>query len=75
MKPDWNDAPEWARYMAQDSDGSWFWYENEPIAQKSYFLSNGNLQPCRKENPNWRSTVEERPVPNPEPEVVEDIEF
>ena len=30
MKPSWNDAPEWANYLAMDSDGSWWWYAEEP---------------------------------------------
>jgi len=28
--PDWDDAPEWANYVAMDVDGNWFWFENEP---------------------------------------------
>lgn len=31
MKPDWKDAPEWAKFLAMDSDGWWFWYEAEPV--------------------------------------------
>lgn len=31
MKPDWKYAPDWAKFLAQDEDGSWFWYEAEPI--------------------------------------------
>ncbi|AVO23691.1 hypothetical protein [Xanthomonas phage XPP1] len=30
MKPDWKDAPEWARYLAMDNDGVWVWYAVEP---------------------------------------------
>lgn len=30
MKPDWNDAPEEARYLAQDDDGEWHWFEAMP---------------------------------------------
>lgn len=30
MKPDWKDSPEWAQWLAQDSDGDWYWYELEP---------------------------------------------
>jgi hypothetical protein len=30
MKPNWNDAPEWARWLACDEDGNWFWYEEKP---------------------------------------------
>lgn len=30
-KPDWLDAPEWARYLAQDGDGEWWWFEFKPV--------------------------------------------
>lgn len=30
MKPSWDDAPEWAKWLAVDPDGDWFWYENKP---------------------------------------------
>lgn len=30
MKPDWKDAPEWAKWLAQDGDGKWVWFENKP---------------------------------------------
>ena len=30
MKPSWNDAPEWANYLAMDSDNDWYWYESKP---------------------------------------------
>lgn len=29
-KPDWNDAPEWANYLAMDNTGIWYWHELEP---------------------------------------------
>lgn len=29
-KPDWKDAPEWAEWLAQDADGAWWWFQNEP---------------------------------------------
>jgi len=29
-KPDWNDAPEWAKYLAMDGDSVWVWYGSEP---------------------------------------------
>ncbi|CAA2366816.1 hypothetical protein [Xanthomonas phage Olaya] len=29
-KPDWKDAPEWARWMARDADGEWRVFENQP---------------------------------------------
>lgn len=30
-KPDWKDAPEWARWLAQDEDGWWSWWNTQPI--------------------------------------------
>lgn len=29
-RPDWDEAPEWARWWAVDSDGSAYWYEQKP---------------------------------------------
>ena len=26
MKPYWKDAPLWARWLAQDYSGIWYWY-------------------------------------------------
>lgn len=30
-KPNWNDAPEWANYLAQDKTGRWWWFKDEPV--------------------------------------------
>ena len=29
-KPSWDSAPEWANWLAMDSDSEWFWYISEP---------------------------------------------
>jgi hypothetical protein len=29
-KPSWDDAPDWARWLARDASGDWYWYEFEP---------------------------------------------
>jgi len=29
-KPNWNNAPKWARYLAMDENNTWFWYERMP---------------------------------------------
>lgn len=31
MKPSWDDAPEWANWLAVDGDGCWYWYEEKPV--------------------------------------------
>jgi len=30
-KPDWDAAPEWARWLTQSADGCWLWWEEMPI--------------------------------------------
>lgn len=32
-KPDWSTAPSWAKFLAMDADGEWFWFENEPTVR------------------------------------------
>lgn len=44
MKPDWKDAPEWARWVSQDDDGQWHWWENEPkFSEKGFWMGGGCL--------------------------------
>lgn len=60
MKPDWKDAPEWVQWLAQDSRGCWFWYEEKPEKSKTLWMaSNGEWTPyiyCE-----WDKTLEGRP--------------
>lgn len=30
-KPSWDTAPSWAKYLTQDSNGRWAWWENKPM--------------------------------------------
>lgn len=66
MKPDWKDAPEWARFLAQDSDGEWFWYENEPRPQHGHSGTWDNHLGGKVHNATvvwfpWEKTLERRP--------------
>lgn len=66
-KPSWDDAPEWAQWLAQDEDGEWFWYEDKPFLGVSIwnapFLGKAlAAYECEIENPNWRDTLEQRPA-------------
>lgn len=66
MTPHWNDAPEWAQWLAQNEDGSWFWYESEPgQVPFGFWLDSGlgkeewaRKTPCYR---NWTQTLEARP--------------
>jgi len=64
-KPDWKDAPEWANYLAQDADGTWWWYESQP-SPISDGWSPGFSRPYKPYDPprlnNWSSTMEKRPA-------------
>lgn len=64
--PHWVDAPEWAQWLAQDEDGEWYWFQDEPEAMgcKEWItLTGGNFEwarttPCHG---HWFKTLEARP--------------
>lgn len=61
-RPDWKDAPEWAQYMAQDSDGDWYWYENLPTAKLATWIGwEGRMEFALDGESAWRETLEARP--------------
>lgn len=62
MKPDWNDAPEWANYLAMDEDGSWYFYAEKPVTGIAQWVSDAKYlknDPSNEED--WRKTLEDRP--------------
>ena len=63
MKPNWSDSPAWANYLAQDEEGNWFWYASKPTPCKHVWGTENDLcTGADVRNPNWRDTLEERPV-------------
>ena len=36
-KPDWEDAPDWANWLAQDMDGEWYWYERDVVKNPKHY--------------------------------------
>lgn len=61
-KPEWSDAPEWARYLAQDKDGEWYWFECEPnMMSECWHLDRcvGQMERVYKEP--WTLTLEQKP--------------
>ena len=69
--PGWSAAPDWAKWLAQDSDGGWYWFEcpvyarlgsDEWFEQQEY---NGHI--CKaayqgKPNENWSKALQRRPA-------------
>lgn len=62
-KPDWKDAPEWAKYMAMDDDGEWWWFEKEPSRANGYWqeTTGGQLDVANASAFAWAETLEPRP--------------
>jgi hypothetical protein len=61
--PSWDEAPEWAQFRAQDSDGRWCWFRDEPV-QKDHCWSPVNIfwEYAGPPVELWRETLERRPI-------------
>ena len=61
MFPDCSQLPTWARWIAQDADGSWWAYAHEPnMADHGWYENElgGNILLQRAEpNPEWREEI------------------
>ena len=61
-KPDWSEAPEWARYLAQDKGGEWWWFECEPQKQTNQWWLDGHVGRSDKAHKEaWTISLEQRP--------------
>ena len=69
--PRWKDAPDWANYLAQDGDGSWYWYEHPIYAREGYDAwyeqpgFGGRIDDAgvaAERNPDWHNTRHARPT-------------
>lgn len=61
MKPSVEYAPRWAKWLAQNADGKWYWFEYQPTAVDGEWHA---VRYTRKElaNPEevpWHETLEE----------------
>ena len=47
-KPSWDDAPEWANWLAMDSDGVFIFHENRPVflIKDLFWFSTGKMTYC-----------------------------
>jgi hypothetical protein len=61
MTPSWDDAPEWANWLAQDENYLWYWYEYKPVSGIYMFLYGGNCAEAST-NQDWRDTLQPRPL-------------
>lgn len=63
--PDWENAPDWAQWVAQDKDGLWYWLSGKPEPLKDQWSVDTSdrigVSVQTNPNPNWRNTLEQRP--------------
>lgn len=60
-KPSWNDAPEFAEYLAMDSDGTWYWYEFKPEWDGCRWNYTGGVMLAGELEEDASETLEKRP--------------
>lgn len=66
-RPDWKDAPDHMKYLAQDLDGSWWWYADKPfIASEGWspagtWIGSNKLACNGCFNRKWKETLDRRP--------------
>ena len=63
-KPSWSNAPSWARFLAQNDDGQWFWYERRPsisLTMGYFFAENGGEYEEAGYASNWENSLEKKP--------------
>lgn len=63
MKPNWQTAPDFARYAAQEQSGTWYWHEAKPRFQEltGEWISKGQRQIVPKVSVQAKDTLEGRP--------------
>jgi hypothetical protein len=61
-KPSWDDAPDWANYVALNEAWMWRWYEKKPEIMMGVWVSAGKEQHSRyAEAIDWKESLEARP--------------
>jgi len=65
-RPDWSKAPEGARFWARDANGLAVWWEEKPSGVGDGYSSKvGTWWVDTNACPNWRETLQERPIDKP----------
>lgn len=60
MKPKWEDAQKWARYLAKNREFGWNWFSQKPTYYIGTWISEGIMQAC-SEYVDSIDSLEERP--------------
>ena len=65
-KPSWLNAPKWAKYLAKDESGEWWWFENKPIFESKskgdmWAEYTGRAEPANTDTIPYNKSLEQRP--------------
>lgn len=66
--PSWDDAPEWAEYLAQDESGAWYWYQFPVECDGGWWIEkegfDGKMHEIKKSNQRegWATSLQSRPT-------------
>lgn len=63
-KPEWEKSPRWARWLALDGDGQWWWHSSKPSLEDDFewFGSTRFKQAGLSDDHDFfRETLEQRP--------------
>lgn len=63
-KPSWENAPEWAKWLAQDADGEWCWFRHKPLKESEPAIWNNDINLSVKDETQWRRAGESKPNEN-----------
>lgn len=66
-KPNWDDAPASAKYLARNRYGEWDFFDTEPKIYKNHWVVNGTMileKRREKDAPLFDMYLESRPEPN-----------
>lgn len=66
MKPNWKDAPSWARWLTRNIYGQWWWHSKKPkIMTITWVNLVGKYEESGYVSPNqtndWKLSLEKRP--------------
>ena len=63
IKPTWDQAPKWAKYLVQDVDGGYWWFEEKPTYHDGFWLPSGpkHMEHRLITDKQAKNSLEERP--------------
>ncbi len=77
LKPNWDNAPDWANYWAVDGDGVAWWYEIKPQHNEgdNGWIGDGVLSGADSTCESWKETLQPRPTAKSVPPLAQGLVY